>query len=463
MKTKFFGFLLALLTLGGFVAFAQYSHFFSQKIADGHEAVHFWDDAGNFIYTGALLSSATGSENFFTGAIGVNAVKSIHSDTGSEPRYYIEYPDFSEMQNLPILTKIRDKIITLGEKDKAVSTSTGGIMTGYDSYFSLSNGNNVGSIIYDIHKHSSGALLEESVKQVFLITAPAETYSPKDFVDISATGSIHEFIGKISEIFSKKFPNKSLYPADILEQNLIGYLDDPQFSFSGSDVHFYINSGIFSQNVDKSMELVVPYADVQKIILSTPKPKVLPTEKKAEKNGMPKSSDGKKYVALTFDDGPHKVNTPALLDILKTKKVHATFFVLGENVAGREEILKREVVEGHEVGMHSWSHPSFTKLSKQAMRTEMQKTEEAIRNATGITPKIFRPPYGAYNPTVIKTTNIPIIMWSVDSLDWKNRNVQKNLKTALSEVYDGSIILFHDIHKESVDTIPALIDALRKQ
>lgn len=93
----------------------------------------------------------------------------------------------------------------------------------------------------------------------------------------------------------------------------------------------------------------------------------------------------------------------------------------------------------------------------------MQKTDDAIRAAVGITPNLFRPPYGAYDQSVLKTTGKTVIMWSVDSLDWKNRNIQKNLKKTLSQVHDGAIILFHDIHKESVDTIPVLIDQLREQ
>lgn len=143
--------------------------------------------------------------------------------------------------------------------------------------------------------------------------------------------------------------------------------------------------------------------------------------------------------------------------------MHATFFMLGQNVAGKEDIVKRMVSEGNEVGEHSWDHPSFTKLSNQAMRTQMQKTESAIQAAAGVAPKVFRPPYGAYNANVTKTVNKPLIMWSVDSMDWKNRNIDKNIRTTLAQVHDGAIILYHDIHKESVQTIPALIDALRKQ
>ena len=85
--------------------------------------------------------------------------------------------------------------------------------------------------------------------------------------------------------------------------------------------------------------------------------------------------------------------------------MHATFFMLGQNVAGKEDIVKRMVSEGNEVGEHSWDHPSFTKLSNQAMRTQMQKTESAIQAAAGVAPKVFRPPYGAYNANVTKTVN----------------------------------------------------------
>lgn len=167
-------------------------------------------------------------------------------------------------------------------------------------------------------------------------------------------------------------------------------------------------------------------------------------------------------MALTFDDGPGKF-TDELLTILKQKNVQATFYVLGKNVVGNEDTMQKIHADGHEIGSHSWDHTSFLKLSASGIRSQIEKTDLAIKNTTGVTPTSFRPPYGAFNASVTKNANKSIIMWSVDSFDWKNRNVEKNISTTMKQVHDGAIILYHDIHKPSVDTIAPLIDRIRAE
>lgn len=137
--------------------------------------------------------------------------------------------------------------------------------------------------------------------------------------------------------------------------------------------------------------------------------------------------------------------------------------MLGKNVSYFPDIVKREVAEGHEVGSHSWDHPQLTRLSEGAILAQKNKTDTAIKNATGITPKIVRPPYGSYNATVKRVFKQPIILWDVDTLDWKTRSVTANIKAANTQTHNGSIILFHDIHKSSVDSIDSVIKDLKKK
>jgi peptidoglycan-N-acetylglucosamine deacetylase len=98
---------------------------------------------------------------------------------------------------------------------------------------------------------------------------------------------------------------------------------------------------------------------------------------------------------MTFDDGPSVGNTARLLDILKQRNIKVTFFMIGPNVVAHPEIARRVLAEGHEIGNHSWTHPQLSKLSDQRVTEEISKTQEAIKNATGFTPTILRPPYGA--------------------------------------------------------------------
>jgi peptidoglycan/xylan/chitin deacetylase (PgdA/CDA1 family) len=170
------------------------------------------------------------------------------------------------------------------------------------------------------------------------------------------------------------------------------------------------------------------------------------------------------YLAMTFDDGPHIQNTPRLLDMLKQRGIKATFFLVGECAAQYPQIVKRTIAEGHEVGNHSWSHPQLSKMTDASVHEELQKTQDAIVNACGIVPKIMRPPYGAFTQRQQRWCNgefgYKVILWDVDPLDWKIRNSEHVESEILKHAVPGSIILSHDIHKTTVDAMPATLDAL---
>lgn len=106
------------------------------------------------------------------------------------------------------------------------------------------------------------------------------------------------------------------------------------------------------------------------------------------------------YVMLTFDDGPHAVLTPKLLDILKEKNAKATFYVMGVKAALHPNILKRMVEEGHEVASHTWNHPIISKIPRENLHQQLARTNKAIKEATGEEPATFRPPYGIIYPTI---------------------------------------------------------------
>ena len=170
------------------------------------------------------------------------------------------------------------------------------------------------------------------------------------------------------------------------------------------------------------------------------------------------------YIAMTFDDGPSVGNTTRLLDILKQRNIKVTFFMIGPNVVAHPEIARRALAEGHEVGNHSWTHPQLSKLSDQRVTEEITKTQEAIKNATGFTPTILRPPYGAITKRqrqwIENQFGLSVILWSVDPLDWKRPGASVITQRILSGAQSGAIILSHDIHQETVDAMPATLDAL---
>jgi peptidoglycan/xylan/chitin deacetylase (PgdA/CDA1 family) len=167
---------------------------------------------------------------------------------------------------------------------------------------------------------------------------------------------------------------------------------------------------------------------------------------------------------MTFDDGPHAENTPRLLDMLKKRDIKATFFVVGQCVVEHPAIMKRIVAEGHEIANHSWSHPLLTKMGEDTVNAQIQKTHDAIVAATGVTPKLFRPPYGGFSLNQRNWANqkwgYKIILWDVDPLDWKYRNAARVHSEIMKLTVPGSIILSHDIHKTTVDAMPETLDAL---
>ena len=167
---------------------------------------------------------------------------------------------------------------------------------------------------------------------------------------------------------------------------------------------------------------------------------------------------------MTFDDGPHETLTPKLLDLLAQKKIKATFFVLGENAQRHPEILKRAVAEGHEIGNHSWSHPHLAKLPDEAVRSQLQRTDDVISQAIGVHPKIMRPPYGELTPKQRQWVNsefgYKVILWDVDPLDWKEPGPSIVAQRIIHDTKPGSIMLSHDIHAQTITAMPETFDAL---
>src|SRR5438067_7199447 len=170
------------------------------------------------------------------------------------------------------------------------------------------------------------------------------------------------------------------------------------------------------------------------------------------------------YIALTFDDGPNEKLTPRLLDLLAQHHIHATFFVIGENAAQYPEILQRAVREGHEIGNHSWSHPNLAKMSQESVRSQLQRTDDAIKNATGERPTLMRPPYGSITDRekhwIHDEFGYRIILWDVDPYDWKRPGPAVVRNRILKETRPGSIVLSHDIHPGTIEAMPSTLDAL---
>lgn len=174
------------------------------------------------------------------------------------------------------------------------------------------------------------------------------------------------------------------------------------------------------------------------------------------------TSSKEKRVALTFDDGPHPKNTMKILELLKKHDAKATFFMLGSRVDFYPAIAKEIAENGHELGNHTWNHKDLTTLSSEMIKQEVEETSAIILQATGQEPTVMRPPYGATNKEVGSVVNLPSILWTVDTLDWKTHDPQAVLEEVKKNVRDGSIILMHDIHETTVKAVELVLDYLEE-
>lgn len=168
-----------------------------------------------------------------------------------------------------------------------------------------------------------------------------------------------------------------------------------------------------------------------------------------------------KQIAITFDDGPSEKYTPEILDILREYNVKATFFVVGKNAESFPEIVKSEYNDGHEIGNHTYSHPQMKAITTNQADEEIKKTQEIIEKIIGKPPKLFRPPGGYLNNSIvdkITSNGCKTVLWSwrQDTRDWESPPVEKIVNTVLSNLKDGDIILFHDYNSHKSPTPEAL-------
>ena len=173
-------------------------------------------------------------------------------------------------------------------------------------------------------------------------------------------------------------------------------------------------------------------------------------------------SKRKKMVALTFDDGP-SIYTPMIVRALKAAGGRATFFVVGERVSSYSKQMKAAYDIGCEIGNHSWDHSQLTSLGSYQVERQIIRTSEAIAKVTGEEPVVTRPPYGSVNARVADVIGMPLILWNIDTEDWRTRNSYSTIQCIKDEVRDGSIILMHDLYQASANAAVSIIPWLKDQ
>ena len=228
-----------------------------------------------------------------------------------------------------------------------------------------------------------------------------------------------------------------------------------------ADWKFTYGESKFNINIDPKVGEVssveVPMADLHKYITES----YLKGEDLEKYKEYVKKRD-RKAVALTFDDGPNPQTTPVALELLKKYNAKGTFFMVGHAIEGNEDLVKRVVAEGHQLGNHSWDHPVLPSIGLEKAKKQINDTTEALKKASGQDVHIMRPPYGAINSAIQAAVDQSFILWDIDTLDWKNRNTASIMKE-VRKAQPGSIILMHDIHQTSIDALPSVLQYLTEQ
>lgn len=168
-------------------------------------------------------------------------------------------------------------------------------------------------------------------------------------------------------------------------------------------------------------------------------------------------------VALTFDDGPSENATRRILKVLKDNYSRATFFMVGTRVQKYPEIVAEIAEGGNELGNHTFDHANLTKIDSVARAAQIDQVDVYVYSATERYTTVIRPPYGAYDDSVVQQLKPPIVLWDLDTLDWKNRNAQMIVDKVMNAVKDGDVILMHDIYDSTAEAVEMLVPMLKAQ
>lgn len=327
------------------------------------------------------------------------------------------------------------------------------------------------NLIFSKYGITGGANGKNEIKVFTVNVKEDRLYQLTDFIEETDENRT-ELIQIILEQLNENTELQALVMEDKLVESLASF-DDVTWSITEEALILYWDEYEIAAGSAGTIQLTLPIEKIQHLV-SDRKHELLhldftltneETDVIKVPERKPLDPDGK-YVALTFDDGPHKTNTERVLNSLKEFDVKATFFMLGNQVDYYPSLVQRVAEEGHEIGNHSNTHPDLSKVDANRVQKEFETTNQRIYDVIGRYPTVFRPPYGSYNNNIITQAtnlNLPIIMWSVDSLDWKTKNATSINHEILSTTTNGSIILMHDIHDATADALPSVLKNLKEQ
>lgn len=243
----------------------------------------------------------------------------------------------------------------------------------------------------------------------------------------------------------------------LLAQDFSNY---PYFSFDQDNFYFYFPEEKLASDYHEIITISIPQSELSSTI------SLVSSKQQEETISIGKQQSiidpTKPVIALTFDDGPSRY-TEEILETLRRNEVCATFFVLGNKVEDYQEVLKKSVSYHNELGNHSYNHKWLSRLPINSLKEQIEKTQQVLQKNLSYQPKYLRPTYGSVNDRIRKNTELKIVLWTVDTKDWKITNVDRIIEKATTNIKDGDIILMHDIFERSSQALEEIIPILKEQ
>lgn len=337
-------------------------------------------------------------------------------------------------------------------------------------YQSYVTGDSIASFIYNIQYNSpdqEAPVQEVRTHTFFLSTGNeinTEHFLAGDYLKLFSYNTAR-FIDANPEFYNDESENKEKY-----EDSITAASDNfKEFSISMNGLSLYFNPGRIAPEKFNCVSFTIPTDEILPYCIYDPfKEVTLPqndiTAPDASVTPGPAVIDpSKPMIALTFDDGPNKGSTERILDTLEKYGVHATFFMVGNRINYNKDIVKRAYELGCDVGSHSYDHGRLTEMKKKNIKKEFSKTNDILKDLIGDTAHYVRTPYGSHTKYVLSAVKYPVILWNVDTEDWKSRNKKKIVKKVIGKVNDGDIVLMHDIYDSTADAIEIIIPKLIEQ
>lgn len=406
-----------------------------------------------------------------TGTRQIGQTQTITEDTANT-YCSVNYPVIGMESIDNILKQDADAIVAKFNSDNEGYVAASPEMRAYLTvdYQSYVVGDSVASFIYDIQYTAPGT--DSNVQEVhthnFFLATGNEITPEQLFFDSYAELLSYKtaaYIEDNPEFYGDDSDTKEKY-----EANFSADTDNfTNFSVTAEGLSIYFNPGRIAPEKFGYISFTIKKDEILPFMIYDPfKETVLPSAADASpvtpaEPDKPAIDPSKPMVALTFDDGPNRGSTERILDTLEKNGVHATFFLVGSRIRYNKDIVKRAYDMGCDIGSHSFDHANLSGMKKKNIKKEFSKTNDILKDIINDTAHFVRTPYGAHTEKVLKAVNYPVILWNVDTEDWKSRNKKKILKRVIGKVNDGDIILMHDIYDSTADAVEKMIPKLIKQ